>query len=213
MNAPLPPPRRLPWLQIVTVLGFVLLAVVFFVPRLPVADMVESLRVLGPLPFYLVFAVLTLAGFPSTPFFVIGGAAFPLWQNMIFATLGMLLHFLLAHALAARWLRESIRRVLLRRGLEPPAVAPGNEWKVALMIKFAPGVPMFLKSYLMGVAGIPLKVFLVVSLPATWIYALALLTLGKSAMQGSLGWFLGGLALLVFAAALWRYIKSRGQRS
>ena len=204
---------RWPWLQIVTATGFVLLAVFFFLPKVDIAGMVESLRVSGPWVFYLAFAILTLIGLPSTPFFLVGGATFPLWQNLVGTTLGMTLHFTLAYLISSRWLRKTIRRVLEKRGINPPSVEKGNEWKVALMIKFAPGVPMFMKSYIMGVAGIPWKVFMGVSMPATWIYALAFLTLGKSAMEGSIGWFLGGLALLVFAAATWRLVKSRSRKS
>ena len=202
---------RWPWLQIVTAIGFILLAVFFFLPRVDIEALVEALRVSGPWVFYLAFALLTLLGLPSTPFFIVGGATFPLWQNLVGTTAGMLLHLALAYLISSRWLRQTIRRVLEKRGITPPSVEKGNEWKVALMIKFAPGVPMFLKSYIMGVAGIPWKVFLGVSMPATWIYALALLTLGKSAMEGSIGWFLGGLALLVFAGATWRFVKARSR--
>lgn len=202
---------RWPWLQIASVAGFILLAAFFLLPRVQIAELIESLQIGGPWLFYLAFALLTLIGMPSTPFFVIGGAAFPLWQNLVGATIGMVLHFTLAHLISSRWLRQTIRRLLEKRGIRPPNVEPGNEWKVALMIKFAPGVPMFLKSYLMGVAGIPLKVFMGVSLPATWIYALAFLTLGKSAMEGSSGWFFGAVALLVFAAAMWRFVKARSR--
>ena len=148
-------------------------------------------------------------GLPSTPFFLVGGATFPLWQNITGVTLGMTLHFTLAYLISSRWMRSTIRRLLEKRGMKPPGVESGSEWRVALMIKFAPGVPMFLKSYIMGVAGIPWKVFMGVSMPATWSYALAILTLGKSAMEGSVGWFLGGVALLVFATASWRFMKSR----
>jgi len=201
--------ERIPWLQICSVAGFLLLAAYFLLPRVDLGGTLAWLRAAGPWLFYLAFALLTLIGLPSTPFFIIAGAAFPLWQNLAGATFGMLLHFLLAYLISSRWLRQSIRRLLDKRGMAPPEVEPGNEWKVALMIKFAPGVPMFIKSYLMGVAGIPLKVFMVVSMASTWIYALAVLTMGKSAMEGHSGWFLGGVALLVFAAATWRFIKAR----
>jgi len=199
----------IPWLQVATVAGFILLAVYFLFPRVDVAGVLVWLRAAGPWVFYLAFALLTLIGLPSTPFFIIGGAAFPLWQNLAGATLGMLLHFLLAYLISSRWLRQTITRLLEKRGMSPPDVQQGNEWKVALMIKFAPGVPMFLKSYLMGVAGIPFKQFMVVSIASTWIYALAVLTMGKSAMEGHSGWFLGGVAILVFATATWRFVKAR----
>jgi len=196
-------------MQVTWVLGFVLVAVWFLLPRVNAEAIVDVLRSAGPWGFYLAFALLTLIGLPSTPFFIIGGAAFPLWQNLAGVTLGMAVHFVLAYLISSRWLRASISRLLENRGMQPPAVTAENEWKVALMIKFAPGAPMFIKSYLMGVAGISPGVYMAVSFPATWIYALALLTLGKSAMEGSLGLFLGGIALLVFVAASWKFVRAR----
>jgi len=124
--------------------------------------------------------------------------------------LGLVLHFILAHLISSHWLRDPIRRFLIKRGWSPPDVKPGNEWKTAWMIKFAPGIPMFLKTYTIGVAGLPLHVMMGVSLPATMVYALVFLTLGHTAMQGRSGWFLGGLAVLVFVLAAWRFIKARG---
>lgn len=201
--------RGIKWLQIVSVAGFILLAVYFLLPRIDVAEFLAWLRAGGPWLFYLAFALLTLGGLPSTPFFIMGGVAFPLWQNVLGATLGMALHFLLAYLISSRWMRGAIRQMLEKRGLAPPTVDGENEWKVAVMIKFAPGVPMFLKSYLMGVAGISFKVFMVVSMAFTWVYALAVLTMGKSAMEGHSGWFLGGVALLIFATAAWRFARAR----
>lgn len=211
MNDPSPKmrPQGLPWLQMVSVLGFALMAGFFFLPRMDVEAVLDTLQTTGPWVFYLAFALLTLVGFPSTPFFLVGGAVFPLWQNLVGASLGMVLHFTLAYLISTRWLRKTIRRLLENRGLNPPRVEPGHEWKVALMIKFAPGVPMFLKSYLLGLAGVPLRVFMGVSLPTTALYALAFLTLGISVTEGSTGWFLGGVAVLVFAAACWRYLRRR----
>jgi uncharacterized membrane protein YdjX (TVP38/TMEM64 family) len=201
------------WLQVVSIAGFMLLGLYLLVPHVDIAGFLAWLRAGGPWFFYLAFALLTLVGFPSTPFFLIGGAAFPLWQNVVGATLGMALHFILAFLVSSCWLRQSMRRLLEKRGLSPPDVQADNAWRVAVMLKFAPGVPMFLKSHLMGVAGIPFKVFMIVSMASTWVYAVAVLTMGKSAMEGHSGWFLGGLALLIFATAGWRFVKARADKS
>lgn len=197
------------WLRLLTAAGFVLLAGYFFVPRVDLAEFHESLRAAGPWIFYLAFALLTLVGLPATPFFLVGGAAFPVWQNVAGILLGLALHFTLAHHISSRWLRDPIRNFLIKRNWSPPDVAPGEEWKTAWLIKFAPGIPMFLKTYMMGVAGIPLRVMMIVSLPATLVYALAFLSLGHTAMQGKTGWALGGLALLVFSLAAWRFVVAR----
>jgi len=200
---------RLPWFQLSTVVGFALLAAYLFLPRVDLREFHQTLQIAGPWIFYLAFALLTLVGIPATPFFLVGGVAFPLWQNLIGLLLGLVLHFTLAHLISSHWLREPIRRFLIKRGWKPPDVEPGNVWKTAWMIKFAPGIPMFLKTYTIGVAGLPLHVLMGVSLPTTMLYALAFLTLGHTALQERSGWILGGMALLVFVLAAWRFLKTR----
>ena len=197
------------WLRFLTAAGFILLAGYFFLPRVDLVEFHESLRIAGPWVFYLAFALLTLIGLPATPFFLVGGAAFPVWQNVVGIILGLALHFILAHHISSRWLQGPVRNFLIKRNWNPPDVAAGEEWKAAWLIKFAPGIPMFLKTYMMGVAGLPLRVIIAVSLPATLVYALAFLTLGHTAMQGRTGWALGGLALLVFVLTGWRFIVAR----
>ncbi len=204
---------RIPWVRIAWVVGIIVVAAFFLVPRVEIEPVITTLRTAGPWVFYLAFALFTLVGLPSTPFFIIGGATFALWENLIGSSLGMLLHFLLAFQISSKWMRRTISTWLEVHGMTAPGVEPDNEWKVALMIKFAPGPPMFVKSYLMGVTGMSFKPFIIVSMPATWTYAVAWLTLGKSAMEGSVGWFLGGMALLIFSTAVWRFIKACAEAS
>lgn len=71
---------------------------------------------------------------------------------------------------------------------------------------------MILKSYALGVAGVRLRVFMVVSFIGTYGFAAAFLTMGHSAMEGNTGLLLGGLALMVFLTALASMLKSRAKQ-
>jgi uncharacterized membrane protein YdjX (TVP38/TMEM64 family) len=194
-------------IQLLAAAGFVLLAAFYFLPTPSLTDSLEIVRDWGLVPFYLAFIVLALLGIPSTPFFLLGGAAFPVTHNLIAITIALVIHFALAWLIAAKWMRGPIKRFLLRRGMNLPEVGPDNQWRIALLVKFAPGVPLFIKSYLLGVTGVAFVPFMIVSTSSTLIFASAFVTMGRSAIEGQFGLLLGGVAFLIFSMALFRVIR------
>ncbi len=190
---------------------FLFLALFYLLPIFNLEAILGFFRELGLVGFYAGFVLLTLVGIPSTPFYLLGGAVFPLWQNLLGVAVAIVLHFAIAYWLSHKVLRKPIRRFLDRRGIRLPEVRPDNEMRVTLLVKFAPGFPMFLKSYILGVAGVSFRVFMVVSCFSTFVFATAFLTLGRSAMEGSTGFLLGGIAILIFATALLRVIRRRAR--
>lgn len=206
-NKPLPRWRWGAAVQLLAAAGFVLLAAFYFLPPLSLTSILETVRDWGLVPFYLAFVILALFGMPATPFFLIGGAAFSLAHNLIAITVALVIHFALAWLIAAKWLRSPIKRLLLRRGMKLPQVHTGNQWRIALLVKFAPGVPLFIKSYLLGVTGVAFGPFMIVSTASTFVFATAFVTMGRSAIEGKFGLLLGGMAFLIFLMALFRVIR------
>jgi uncharacterized membrane protein YdjX (TVP38/TMEM64 family) len=205
--APLPRWRWGATIQLLAAAGFVLLAAFYFLPTPSLTELLETIGDWGLVPFYLAFVVLALLGIPSTPFFLLGGAAFPVLHNLVAVAIALVIHFALAWLIAAKWMRGPIKRFLLRRGMRLPEVRADNQWRIALLVKFAPGVPLFIKSYLLGVTGVAFVPFMVVSTLSTFVFATAFVTMGRSAIEGQFGFLLGGLAFLIFSMALFRVIR------
>ncbi|WP_162617845.1 TVP38/TMEM64 family protein [Salinicola halophilus] len=174
----------------------------------------SRLEALDPVSFWLAMALLPAIGVPMTPFYVIAGLRFGVEAGLGLGLTAVLCHLLLCYAVARGRLRPYFREFLDRRF---PALARldadrHHAWRVTLLIKLVPGVPMFLKHYALGAAGVPLGIYLGVALMTTLPYAVAFVTLGEAALQGDVGRALAVvavLALLAAAVALWRMRNAR----
>lgn len=171
-------------------------------------------RSASPPLFFAAMAVLPALGMPLTPFYVIAGATFGvaigLFGSLIALTLNLVLCYFIARKLPRAWLHRVVQRV----GYELPRFDRGEDGAVrfALFVKFTPGVPMFLKNYLLGLSGVPFNVYLATSLVVAALYAVPLMVLGSSLFQHD--WRRSAVAVLVAALAgigvwLWRRRSSR----
>jgi uncharacterized membrane protein YdjX (TVP38/TMEM64 family) len=193
--------------QILAFLGLGVIVALYFFPIPTFNELLEFIREQGVIWFYLAFVFLALVGVPSTPFFLVGGAAFSVSQNLTVIAIALILHFTLAWFIAAKWMRGPIKQFMLCRGVKLPQVRPDNQWRIAILIKFTPGVPLFIKNYLIGVAGVGFIPFLAVSGLSTYVLAAAFVTMGHSVIKGQLGVLLGGIGILIFSMALFRVLR------
>src|SRR5690606_24541820 len=83
--------------------------------------------------------------------------------------------------------------------------------RFALLVKFTPGAPTFIKTYLIAIAGVPFWLYFLLSYMVTMVYAAGFIVLGESMLErdfGQAAWALGALvalALLVWLGVrLWR---------
>lgn len=182
------------------ILGFLALAgfVLYLLLRdFEVQGFLLTLRDLGPLPFFIALTFLPAVGFPTTPFFLLAGAAFGVQFSIIASGISQAVNLVFAYWLAKRFLRDWIEYGIRKTKYRIPVVKPENYLKVSILIKIAPGPPNFVKSYLLGLAGIPFKIFFLVSWPATMAYAVGLIVLGDSLFDGDTGRALVAAVVLV----------------
>lgn len=174
------------------------IAVLFVMVRdLDVEASLIAIRDLGPVPFFLALAFLPSVGFPTTPFFLIAGAAFGAWLSIAAAILSQAFNLAFCYWLARRYFRELLERVVARIGYRVPQVKKENYLKAALLIRIPPGPPNFLKNYIMGLAGIPFRVYFLVSLPATAVYGIGMIVLGDSLLARDWRQGILGIAILI----------------
>jgi uncharacterized membrane protein YdjX (TVP38/TMEM64 family) len=165
----------------------------------------ETLRLAGgvPLPvFILLVAVLPLVGFPVVPFYLMAGAVYapqyglPLTLLAIAASL--VINLLLSHAIALR-MRGLVERLLRRFGVAMPSLAGLPAWKVVLLVRITPGAPHMIQNYLLSLAGVPLGLYVAVSLPVEMLICGGYMAAGQSFATGQWGWLIGGVGVVVFA--------------
>jgi len=161
-------------------------------------------------------AVLPLAGFPVSLVYLSLGARFGPSAGLGVVAVITLFHLLAAHAIARSFLRKWMERFIKRRGHEIPAVPPGENANVALVVMLAPAVPYFLRNYLLGFSGIPFRIYCLIALPIHVLRSYVALFLGDfGSSPSSRGLWL--LALIytvkftIFAVIAW-HLRLRFQR-
>ncbi|MBS7456106.1 hypothetical protein [Coralloluteibacterium stylophorae] len=207
--------RAVPWGSVVLVAALPLAAVAGWRwAGLDLDAAQDLLRDLAPVPFFVAMAVLPALGVPITPFFIIAGMRFGvaggLGGSAIALAANLVLCYWLAHSGLRPWLRRWLRRH--QRTLPDYAGARTDAWRFALMVKLAPGVPLFAKHYLLGVARVPFPIYATCAFAISGIYGIAFVVLGESALDGDLGQALVALAavmLLVLGLGWWRRRRER----
>jgi len=126
------------------------------------------------------------------------------------------LHLLGTHWVARGFLRARLQRFIERRNHHVPEVPPGENGAIALMIMLAPGIPYFLRNYVLALSGIPLRIYFAIAMPIHVLRSYVALFLGDigSGPSGRAWIFLGifyGTKLAIFAGVAW-WLRARHKR-
>lgn len=150
-------------------------------------------------PFYIIVAIalLPLFGFPVSPLMVAAGHRLGYLGGFMLVFIGLSLNFSIAYLISKKLLRVWILSFIERRGLSVPKVSCDNMYSVTIIVRSTPGIPLFIQNYILGVAGIHFKKYLIVSLIVHSVYGFAFVVVGD-ALTGSRIWqILIGCGLLV----------------
>jgi uncharacterized membrane protein YdjX (TVP38/TMEM64 family) len=127
-----------------------------------VTDWVDTLNPIAVLPL---MALLPIAGFPISVVYLVAGARFgPLWGGAVVA-LATACHFIGTHAVARSFLRAPIERFVERRHKKLPEIPQDEQIAVSVVAALVPGLPYFMRNYLLALSGIPLRVYFWTCLP------------------------------------------------
>lgn len=157
------------------------------------------------------YLVLPVFGFPISPFLILFGIKFGalLGNALVFA--GLPLHLLGTYCLAQSVLGPWIQRLAEKHGFTVPQVPPHSSIWFSSMFMFFPGLPYFVKNYMLSLSGVPFFVYFLVGWSVNGIMGIPVVILGDAAGDWNL--LILGIAVLVFMAiALARiWIKKRFQ--
>lgn len=169
------------------------------------------MREAGPLVFFGGMAVLPAVGMPLSPFTLSAGSIFGPTLGMplvlVFTWLALAVNVLITYVLA-RWIaRPWLEKLVLRFGYRWPQVPADEYWDVAILLRVTPGPPFFLQSAILGLAQVPLRVYMIVSVIVSGLYGTAFVMFGEALLAGKgrmvmLG--IGGIAALSVGTHLLR---------
>lgn len=165
------------------------------------AEVLDLLRGV-PFPLFILAAALSpLVGIPVVPFYLMAGAVYVPLHGMPLTlaalAVALVLNLLLSHVIAAR-IRPFVERMVARFGISMPARGKLPLWKLILLVRVTPGAPLIAQNYLLCLAGAPLGLYILVSLPVEMLICGGYTVAGESFATGHWGWLMGGVGGLVF---------------
>jgi uncharacterized membrane protein YdjX (TVP38/TMEM64 family) len=166
-------------------------------------------RAAGPWPFFAAMALLPIFGFPVWPFTAAAGPVFGptlgVANVILCALLAVAANLAVSYWLSARALRPWVERGLTRKGYSIPRIPAGAEWEIALLVRLIPGPPFFLQSYLLGVARVPFRIYMMASLAVLAVFIAGTVLSGEALIRGDMrGLAFGGAVCGVAAVVVYR---------
>jgi len=167
-----------------------------------------------PVPFFVAMALLPCIGVPFTPLFLLAGATFGNSVGLLGSALALAVSLALSYRIARGRLRPHLARWLRRFDYEIPSYHAGGRDAIrfTLLTKLTPGVPGVVKTYGLGIAGVPFSLYFASGMVVTGAYAVVLVIAGDSLFDHDLGRASGVVALaVVVALGAWWWKRRHAQ--
>ncbi|MEO5958266.1 MAG: VTT domain-containing protein [Opitutaceae bacterium] len=209
--------RKLPLVKIAIVAVVMGAAAVFLLRGVDVRGWIErgmtEIRERGPWVYFAAMTVLPALGAPLAAFTIPAGEAFAGQMGIggvIAATLvAIALNLALAYWLARYAMRPVLTKLVERFGYEVPRVTPKNALNVLLIVRLTPGVPYPVQCFVLGIAEMPFRLYMIGSWLAIVPWALGAIILGKGLFNGNYRVAAIGVAVLVVAVAAVQIVRRR----
>ncbi len=208
--------RKKPWGSIVRGVLLVLIVGALFAwgRHQDVEALAQRIQRQGALPFFAAMTLAPLTGLPVTPFYLLAGAVFGERVALLAASAAIAINLLSAYGLmqvAPKGVIRRLRTRFLRRTSHNRKKAL-NPWILTLLVRATPGPTIAMRNYFLGLSGVPILPYMVVSWPLSMAYAAALILLGDSAFEGHRTGLLAGLAALLIVAGTVFFLRRWADR-
>jgi uncharacterized membrane protein YdjX (TVP38/TMEM64 family) len=102
----------------------------------------------------------------------------------VLTSLAMTLDLALAYWLARYAARPLLSRLMEKMGYKLPKVAPGDHTGLTVLLRVTPGPPLFIQNYLLGLAEVPFKTYILISAPIMSAWSLAAVLASDALVAG-----------------------------
>ncbi len=108
--------------------------------------------------------------------------------------------------------RHFLQRVIENAGYKMPEVLDENALRVAIIVRVTPGIPLFVQNYLLGLANIPFRTYLPVSILFQALWTTGFVVFGEALLHGNIKWVVGAIGILVAVTLGTKALKVRMDR-
>lgn len=149
---------------------------------------IDLIRGFGPVAFFSAMAILPAIGCPISIFTLSVGPVFgeqlglPLILTLTAAVIAFNLAF--AYWLARFALRPWVEWLFRWLGYSLPQVATADRLALTVLVRVTPGPPYFLQNFILGLTGVPFRLYMTVSFIICTLYSFAFVLFGDSLAQG-----------------------------
>jgi uncharacterized membrane protein YdjX (TVP38/TMEM64 family) len=162
----------------------------------------DAVRTAHPVVLFLASAFLPLVGVPASVLWIAAGVRLGTLPAFALCVVALLVNFTAGYWLARGALRLPLSRQLERRGWRIPQLSAGDETLAILILRVTPGVPVCVQNYLLGLARVRFARYLLLSMPAQAVYALAFVWFGDSLASNAVWHLLLAVAALTGVSLL-----------
>lgn len=163
-----------------------------------------------PAWLYVSLCVLPGLAFPVAPLLILAGIVWGATPKAcLIALSAILLNVVWTHLLSSAPCRHLLIRILGDRWTKWKDMPSDQAWRVALILRITPGIPLFLQNYLIGLLGVPLRVSLLLTIPITGTYVCGFVITGGAIFEGKSGLIAAGISLLIVASLAIQWLKKR----
>ena len=160
----------------------------------------------------LALAILPGLGFPISPLLVLVGIVFaPRYGMPMACALGILAQSfctIWTYLLSSGPLRGMLRRIVSRRR-ELPQLNDSNALRLGLIMRITPGIPYALQNIVLGILGMRLKPYLIVSIPITAVWTVGFIVTGGALFEGRAGLAIAGVLLLIVLIIITKMLQRK----
>jgi uncharacterized membrane protein YdjX (TVP38/TMEM64 family) len=193
--------------------GIAVLILRGFDVRGAIERLLAVIREAGPWTYFVAMALLPAVAVPATVFTLTAGPVFgpKLGMPLVVALslLAITVNIVITYLLARRALRPFLEKLMTRLGYKLPEMDQGDYTDLAIVMRVTPGIPFFVQNYLLGLAGVPIVKYLVVSCLVSWTYTAGFVLFGDALLHGKGKIAMIAVSLLVVAAVATHWLRKR----
>lgn len=172
----------------------------------------ERLQSAPPIAFFFVVLISSLLPVPVSLLYAAAGTLYGVTPALLWIAPTAMLANLLVHSICSSFLRPTLIEQVEKRGHTIPQLnSKSDETLLIALVRITPGFPYFLQNWVLGLAGVGLIRFLLITLLIHMMYASGFVILGRSAFEGELGMITLAFAFLFVVSVIARFAHGRMQ--